>query len=127
LEWRLGGSSRPYRYFTMDGFECAIREGRLGRHPILVVGEYFLHGKKCPVPLATSRLRRVTTSAYDMVAYAGVQLHGPKASGLGRVGYALGGLLIHRVLPVCAAPNPARDLGPIAWFDSFQLSDCDIG
>jgi hypothetical protein len=127
LTWRLGVAERPYRHFHLDGFECSIREGQLGDFPVLVVSEYFLDGKRCPVDKAAGFLRRIATDGYDMSRYAGTHFHGAGVSGLGKLRYGVDRVLVHRVLPICAASKSSAGAAGVDWGSAFQLSDCDIG
>jgi GNAT superfamily N-acetyltransferase len=130
LRWRFEDCPIDYRYFKIatekGSLLCAVKEGVLGKYPMLVVSEYFLEGMKPSVAFAGKWLRKIIWRHYDARRYMGLYVHGVLPSKMGQILLKTSLILPHRQLPICAVET-AQEKQPAEWFADFQLSDCDIG
>lgn len=130
LTWRLAETPLGYRFVRIETrhgrFECAMKVGTLGEHQVVVIAEYFLNGTRPSLHRATGLLRRAVSALALAPDMLGIYVHGERPTGLALARLYATGTVPHRQLPICTTGG-REGRGDAAWFDCFQLSDCDIG
>jgi predicted N-acetyltransferase YhbS len=130
LGWRFENSPTPYRYFqiatTKGKLFCSVKEGVLGKYPVLIISEYFLEGTKPSLIFSGKWLRKLFQNHYDAKQYMCIYIHAALPEKHSQFFLKIRGIIPHRQLPICTVTTAPKQL-PNEWFSDFQLSDCDIG
>ena len=135
LHWRFGSSPIHYRFFSLKILATtlfiAMRKSTLGSLWLLYVVEYFQVGEdKLTSKQFQCALRKISNHHYR--GHDGIYVLTHKSTSSSPVfAIAKRGFVNHRQLPICYMLNEKADQtirnNISSLFESFQLSDCDIG
>ena len=129
FQWRfLDSKNSGYRFYRINNFSMAVRDGFLGKYKILIISEYFYDKTNNIKNEHIKCIRSIIESDIDKYSYSGFYFKSQFQPSFSYIKYGFKGLIHHRELPICIKIN--KDYisdNQVSEISLAQLSDCDIG